>query len=85
MATSIVQFRVDDDLKEQATEIYDKLGLDLSTALRIFLKRSVAVRGLPFGMTLGDEEMTATSDEEVMKLSASLMDRNDHIYEELAK
>ena len=85
MATSIVQFRVDDDLKEQATEIYDKLGLDLSTALRIFLKRSVAVRGLPFGMTLDDEELTPASDDEVMKLSANLMERNDRVYEELAK
>ena len=37
MATSVVQFRIDDDLKEQATEIYDKLGLDLSTAMRISL------------------------------------------------
>ncbi len=83
MATSVVQFRIDDDLKEQATEIYDKLGLDLSTAMRIFLQRSVAVRGLPFGMTLSDEEFA--SDTEVMKLSASLMDKNERVYKELAK
>ena len=83
MATSVVQFRIDDDLKEQATEIYDKLGLDLSTAMRIFLKRSVAVRGLPFGMTLSAEEFA--SDTEVMKLSASLMDKNERVYKELAK
>ena len=83
MATSVVQFRIDDDLKEQATEIYDKLGLDLSTAMRIFLKRSVAVRGLPLGMTLSDEEFA--SDAEVMKLSASIMDKNDRVYKELAK
>lgn len=85
MATSVVQFRVDDDLKEQATEIYEKLGLDLSTALRIFLKRSVAVRGLPFSMTLGDEETTAASDDEVMKISAALIEKNKRAYEELAK
>ena len=83
MATSVVQFRIDDELKEQATEIYDKLGLDLSTAMRIFLKRSVAVRGLPFGMTLSDEELA--SDAEVMKLSANIMDKNDRVYKELAK
>ena len=83
MATSVVQFRIDDELKEQATEIYDKLGLDLSTAMRIFLKRSVAVRGLPFGMTLSDEEFAF--DTEVMKLSESLMDKNDRVYKELAK
>ena len=83
MATSVVQFRIDDDLKEQATEIYDKLGLDLSTAMRIFLKRSVAVSGLPFGMMLSDEEFA--SDTEVIKLSASLMDKNERVYKELAK
>ena len=83
MATSVVQFRIDDELKEQATEIYDKLGLDLSTAMRIFLKRSVAVRGLPFGMTLSEDEFA--SDTEVMKLSESLMKKNEHIYKELAK
>ncbi|MBR7085868.1 MAG: type II toxin-antitoxin system RelB/DinJ family antitoxin [Oscillospiraceae bacterium] len=55
MSTSIVQFRIDDELKTQATEIYEELGLDLSTALRIFLKRSVAVRGIPFSMILNDE------------------------------
>ena len=43
MATSIVQFRIDDDLKTQTTEIYEKLGLDISNTLRIFLKRSVTV------------------------------------------
>ena len=40
MATSIVQFRVDDDLKNEAIEIYDRLGIDLSTAMRMFLKRN---------------------------------------------
>ena len=85
MATSVVQFRVDDDLKEQATEVYEKLGLDLSTALRIFLKRSVAVRGLPFSMTLGNEEVSAASDDEVMKISADLIEKNKRAYEELAK
>lgn len=52
MATSIVQFRIDDDLKLEATAIYEKLGIDLSTALRMFLKRSVMENGIPFSMTL---------------------------------
>ena len=86
MSTSIVQFRIDDDLKAQATEIYEKLGLDLSTALRIFLKRSVAVRGIPFSMTLDNEpSVSFAEDEEVMKLSEQLMDSNNEVYKELAK
>lgn len=86
MATSIVQFRIDDDLKTQATEIYEKLGLDLSTALRIFLKRSVAVRGIPFSMTLDNDTVPEIAgDNEVMMLSEKLMDANDEVYKELAK
>ena len=34
---SVIQFRVDDDLKKQAILVYKKLGIDLSTALRILL------------------------------------------------
>lgn len=60
MATSIVQFRIDDDLKNQATELYDKLGIDLSTAMRMFLKRSVTVNGIPFAMVLPRDDYSAS-------------------------
>lgn len=48
MATSIVQIRMDPVLRDSATETFEALGLDLPTAIRIFLKKSVAVHGLPF-------------------------------------
>lgn len=60
MATSIVQFRIDDELKNDATVLYDRLGIDLSTAMRMFLKRSVAVNGIPFSMVLPKEDYSAT-------------------------
>lgn len=44
----VLQVRVDDELKNQANAIFDELGIDLSTAVRMFLKKSVAVRGIPF-------------------------------------
>ena len=59
MATSTVQVRVDDDLKARATAIYDELGMDLSTAVRLFLKRSVMVNGVPFSMVLPKEHSAA--------------------------
>ncbi len=52
METSLVQIRVDKSLKEQASTLYETLGIDLSTAVRMFLKRSVLVNGIPFSMTL---------------------------------
>lgn len=52
MANALIQLRIDEQLKTEATDIYEKLGLDLSTAIRIFLTRSVQEQGIPFDMTL---------------------------------
>ena len=51
---AIVQFRVDDDIKKKATELFESLGIDLSTALRSFLRRSIVVRGFPYPMIIND-------------------------------
>lgn len=59
MANSLIQLRIDDKLKAEATDIFEKLGLDLSTAIRIFLTRSVEERGIPFTMKLDTERYKA--------------------------
>ena len=56
MATSVMQFRVDDELKAQATAVCENLGIDLPTALRMFMKRTVLVNGIPFNMTLPKQD-----------------------------
>ena len=50
MAISVMQFRVDDELKAQATAVCENLGIDLPTALRMFMKRTVLVNGIPFSI-----------------------------------
>lgn len=67
MATSIVQFRIDDELNNEATALYDRLGIDLSTAMRMFLKRSVAVNGIPFSMILPKENYSINKALEFME------------------
>ena len=46
--TALVQIKVDTETKTEVTSIYESLGLDLPTAVRIFFKKSIAVGGLPF-------------------------------------
>lgn len=70
MASSIVQFRIDDDLKTEATAIYEKLGIDLSTAVRMFLKRSVMENGIPFPMTLQKDYNSAYALQALKELNA---------------
>lgn len=48
MSSSILQIRMDENLRNQAAALFDRLGLDLPTAVRAFFKKSLAVGGLPF-------------------------------------
>jgi len=64
---AIVQFRVDDDLKIQASSVYEKLGIDLSSALRMFMKRSVSSNGIPFSMILEEEPYNPIQTTNAMK------------------
>jgi DNA-damage-inducible protein J len=52
MSTSLLQVRVEDSLKDKANQVFEELGIDMSTAVRMFLKRSVMENGIPFKMTL---------------------------------
>lgn len=53
----LIQFRVDKSLKEDVSRIYDELGLDLTTALRMFLAKSRIENGLPFDARLSDDAL----------------------------
>ncbi|WP_020226438.1 type II toxin-antitoxin system RelB/DinJ family antitoxin [Holdemania massiliensis] len=52
MATVPTQIRIDEDLKKQAAELFSQLGLDMSSAMNIFLKQCVLHEGLPFNVEL---------------------------------
>lgn len=56
----LIQFRADKALKQEVTEIYENLGMDLPTAFRMFMVRSKMVRGLPFEATLPEMSITRT-------------------------
>ena len=51
MAGALVQVRVDEALKQKVTKVYEGLGLDLSSAVRMFFTRSVQVGGIPFSVS----------------------------------
>lgn len=52
MATVPTQIRIDEELKRQATELFGQLGIDMSSAVNMFLKQAVLCRGLPFKVEL---------------------------------
>lgn len=43
-----IQVRIDEDVKSQAVEVLNDLGMDASTAINVFLRQVIADNGLPF-------------------------------------
>ena len=52
MKTTNLNIRVDKEIKEDAETIFEELGLNMSSAINIFLKKVINERGLPFSVTL---------------------------------
>ncbi len=51
MAKISTNISIDAEVKKQAQELFADLGLDLSTAINIYLKKAVAEQGIPFDVT----------------------------------
>ena len=48
----MVTFRTEEDLKESATRVYESLGMNLSTALNMFLRQTVIQQKYPCSLEL---------------------------------
>ncbi|EOH93932.1 type II toxin-antitoxin system RelB/DinJ family antitoxin [Enterococcus pallens] len=47
-----LNMRLDDQLKKESSEIFDSLGMDLTTGIKIYLTKVVREKGIPFDLTL---------------------------------
>ena len=51
MATTSVTMRVDCEDKAKAEQIFNALGLNMSTAFNMFIKQTIRCDGIPFDFT----------------------------------
>ena len=47
-ANSHINIRVDKTIKNQAQDVFSSLGMDMSTAINIFLRQVIRKNGIPF-------------------------------------
>ncbi|GAB7231204.1 type II toxin-antitoxin system RelB/DinJ family antitoxin [Facklamia hominis] len=52
MATTNLNIRTDKEIKEAAEKIYSSLGLNMTTAINLFLRASIRESGIPFDLKL---------------------------------
>lgn len=61
--TSMLHIRVDDDIKEQATQTLTAMGLSMSDAVRLFLRRVVIDQAFPLELKVPNAETLAAMEE----------------------
>lgn len=66
-----IQIRVDDFLKSAADDLFMSLGLDTSTAVRIFLTMSVETGGIPFEIKIPNASLKQAMDDVINKRNLS--------------
>lgn len=52
MSTTNLNIRTDKEIKEAAEKIYSSLGLNMTTAINMFLRASIRESGIPFDLKL---------------------------------
>ena len=65
MATTNLNIRTEKDIKDQAEAIFNELGLNMTTAINMFLRTAIREHGIPFDLKLDvPNETTAAESEE---------------------
>ncbi|MCL2566400.1 MAG: type II toxin-antitoxin system RelB/DinJ family antitoxin [Defluviitaleaceae bacterium] len=52
MPNTSMNIRMDSEVKKEAQELFAQFGLDMTTAVNMFLRQSIRQRGIPFALQL---------------------------------
>ena len=71
-----IAIRVDDKLKAEAVELFDSLGLDMTTAIKMFLIQSVQTKSIPFSVkqNISDKDFQEMVEKKIPSVKVSADD-----------
>jgi len=64
-----IQIRVDEETKLDSKKVFDALGLDISSAVKAFLRQVVITQGIPFQL-ITENGFTPAEEKEILKAAA---------------
>ena len=71
-----VQVRVDEDTRKRANEVFERIGLDIPTAIRMFLKQSIESNGLPFQPMIPKRDINGFSQYDAARIARAIQQLN---------
>ena len=70
MEKTSMTIRTDKEVKQQASEIFDALGMDMTTAVNVYLRQAIRYKGFPFELKVdvpNEETLEAIQEVQQMK------------------
>ena len=84
METTNINIRTDKEIKNAADKLFEALGLNMTTAVNMFLRQAIRENGIPFEVRLNTpNEITAAAIEDGRKIAKDSMVRGCKTMEEL--
>ena len=74
---AVINIRVNDEVKKEAETIFKSLGLNMSVAMNLFLKKCINENGIPFDLNLPNNE-TIEALEETNKILNGDIERKSY-------
>ncbi len=83
-----INVNVDKDVKEQANNLFNSLGLNMSTAINMFLRKAINEGGIPFEVNLKPSRelrKTLKEGEDILsgKIQTKSYDNVDDLFKDL--
>jgi DNA-damage-inducible protein J len=83
VADTNMNIRTDSEVKRQAQQIFESLGMDTTTAVNLFLRQVIRTRGIPF--ELKTDSLNEDTLEAIRETRAARNDPNKKLYSDFSE
>ncbi|MBQ7902056.1 MAG: type II toxin-antitoxin system RelB/DinJ family antitoxin [Clostridia bacterium] len=87
MANTSMNIRMDAEVKKQAEALFSEIGMNMTTAINIFLKQSIRENGIPFEIKISrpnNETIEAINEgERIIKEGKTRFNNADEMFADL--
>ena len=67
MAQTNLTIRIDEDIKREAESLFNKIGLNMSSAINVFFRQAVREQAIPFELKPYDDYFTGQRLERILQ------------------
>lgn len=85
MAQINVNIRMDSEVKQEAEQLFDSLGMNMTTAFNIFIRQSLRIGGIPFKIISDERGFYNKYNQKKLNAAAKRMNEGKYIVHDIVE